>query len=283
MSVLDYTPPPTIERFIRDYRPGELFYDWIVGPVGSGKTTGLFFKLVYMASLQDPDNDGIRRTKAIIVRNTLPQLKDTTISSWNRWFQDGIAGAWKATEHKFLLKFGDVECEVLFRPLDTSDDITRVLSLDVTFAIIDEFVKIPRQIVDALSGRLGRFPWNATNWGMWGSSNPDTEDNWWYDFLHQGLPDNARYFVQPSGFSPQAENLANLPGGAAYYTNQAKGKSDAWIRQFLCSEWGFSAEGKSVVSTFNPEMHTAKSPLKFNPDLELVMGMDPGIQGSAMI
>ena len=33
---IQYTPPPTIRDFIKDYRPAELFYDWIVGPVGSG-------------------------------------------------------------------------------------------------------------------------------------------------------------------------------------------------------------------------------------------------------
>ena len=42
---IEYTPPPTIREFIRDHREAELFYDWIVGPVGSGKTTALFFKL----------------------------------------------------------------------------------------------------------------------------------------------------------------------------------------------------------------------------------------------
>ena len=51
-ATINYTPPPTISRFIKDHLPGELFYDWIVGPVGSGKTTGIFMKLVYMAQLQ---------------------------------------------------------------------------------------------------------------------------------------------------------------------------------------------------------------------------------------
>ena len=40
--------------------------------------------------------------------------------------------------------------------------------------------------------------------GMWGWSNPSTEDNWWYDYLHSDLPKNARYFLQPSGFSPDS-------------------------------------------------------------------------------
>lgn len=287
MSALNYTPPQTLKEFIKDFRPSELFYDWIIGPVGSGKTTGIFFKLAYMAGLQKPGPDGIRRTRAVIVRNTLPQLRDTTINSWNMWFKEGQAGHWKLTEYKFLLRFNDVECEVLFRPLDTAEDVARVLSLEVTFAILDEFVQIPREIVDALSARLGRYPsakdGGATNWGMWGSSNPDTEDNWWFEYLHKGLPSNARYFDQPSGYSPVAENLENLPGGQAYYTNQAQGKSDAWIKQFIEAEWGYSASGKPVVPSFNASLHVAKKPLIYNRHLPLVVGLDPGLAGSALI
>ena len=286
-ETISYTPPATLREFIKDHRQGELFYDWVVGPLGSGKTTALFFKLVYMAKLQEPGADGIRRTRAVVVRNTLPQLRDTTLASWDTWFHDGQAGQWLATQNKFVLKFGDVECEVLFRPLDTPADVARVLSLEVTFAIIDEFVQIPRAIVDALSGRLGRYPskkdGGATNWGCWGSSNPDTEDCWWFGYLHSTLPENARYFLQPSGFSPNAENLENLPGGRGYYTNQAKGKTEAWIKQFLEAEWGYSADGKPVVASFKPEMHVSSKSLIFNPHLPLVVGLDPGMGGSALI
>lgn len=282
-----YTPPPILKEFIKDFRQGELFYDWIVGPVGSGKTTGIFFKLVRMAKLQAPSSDGIRRTRAVIVRNTLPQLKDTTLSSWGYWFKDGEAGDWRETDKKFTLRFDDVECEVLFRPLDTADDVARVLSLEITFAILDEFVQIPRAIVDALSARLGRYPsmkdGGATNWGMWGSSNPDNEDNWWYDYLHHKLPENARYFVQPSGFSAEAENLENLPGGAGYYLNQSKGKSEAWVKQFIEAEWGYSISGQPVVATFKPDIHVSKKPLLYSPNLPLIGGFDPGLGGSAMI
>ena len=187
-DIIDYQPPPILRAFIKDYRPGELFYSWVVGPYGSGKTTADFFKLCYMAGLQAPGPDGIRHSRAVVVRNTGNQLKDTTIASWNLWFKDGQAGQWKATERNFILRFSDVECEVMFRPLDTPDDIARVLSLEVTFAILDEFVQIPKEIVDALSARVGRYPskrdGGATNWGIWGSSNPDLEDNWWFDYLH---------------------------------------------------------------------------------------------------
>lgn len=309
MSIIDYKPPPTIREFIKDYIPGKLFYDFIVGPVGSGKTTGLFFKLVFLAQQQAKGPDGIRRTRAVVVRNTLPQLRDTTITSWNYWFKDGEAGTWKATENKFILRFGDVECEVLFRPLDTADDVARVLSLEVTFALIDEFVQIPRAIIDALSARLGRYPskkdGGATNFGMFGSSNPDTEDCWWYDFLHnenavrqfhagdtpesvlayrklKGLPPvNVTYFVQPSGLSEGAENLENLP--PSYYDSAIQGKSDAWVKQFVEAEWGFSAAGKAVVPTFKPDLHVPNKSLLYNPQLPLVFGFDPGLAGTAAV
>lgn len=303
MNVIDFKPSPTVKEFILDYRPGELFYSWIVGPFGAGKTTGNFFKLIYMSKLQQPSADGVRRSRCVIVRNTAPQLKDTTIKSWSYWFQEGQAGHWNLTERVFNLKFSDVECEVLFRPLDTEQDIARVLSLDVTFAIVDEFVEIPKKIIEALSARLGRYPPKktdtpATNWGMWGASNTSTEDNWWFDYLiknednvqriYLNKPEprdsrNVRYFVQPSGNSPEAENLEFLPGGRGYYDNLAKGKSEAWIKQFIDVEWGFSVSGKPVVATFNSNLHVAKGGLRWNSQLPLVAGFDPGLAGSALI
>lgn len=286
-ATLNYTPPPTVKEFIKDFNPGRMFYDWIVGPVGSGKTTGLFMKLIHLASMQARGPDGIRRTRAVIVRNTAPLLRDTTIVSWNYWFKDGQAGTWRATEKNFTLRFGDIECEVLFRPLDTPDDVNRVLSLEVTFAVIDEFVQIPREIIEALAARCGRYPsavmGGATNWGMWGSSNPDTEDNWWYEYLHFNLPSNAKFYSQPSGLSEDAENIENLPGKTDYYVDQIKGKSQAWIKQFVECEWGYSAAGKAVVPTFDGRLHIAKGRLHYTKHRPLVIGLDPGLAGSALI
>lgn len=246
-----------------------------------------------------------------MVRNTAPQLKDTTLVSWGYWFKAGEAGDWYATDKRFILRFDDVECEVLFRPLDTPDDVARVLSLEITFALIDEFVQIPKAIIEALAARLGRFPaqkdGGATNWGMWGASNPGTEDVWWYDYLHgpdvvrmsdkdvaevkslmSGEPKpNAHYYHQPSGLSKEAENLPHLPpykeGDNSYYTNLMKGKTDAWIKQFIEAEWGFSIAGTPVIGSFKPNSHISKSPIRFNPLLPLIGGFDPGLAGSAFV
>lgn len=304
MTTIQYTPPPTVRDFIRHYTPGELFMDWIVGPVGSGKTTGIFFKLIYMAGLQTKSPiDGIRRSRCVVVRNTAPQLKDTTIKSFDYWFKDGVAGKWYATEKNFVIRFADIECEVLFRPLDTPDDVDRVLSLEVTFAIIDEFVQLPQALVEALSARCGRYPpeieGGATNWGMWGASNPGMESDWWYPMLEdhtqlppdQSAPDNWKYFKQPSGFADgsktyqglSAENTANLPGKANYYINLTKGKTLHWIKQFIEVEWGYSMSGKPVFPMFMKDLHVAKRPLQANPARQLAISYDPGLAGSAFL
>lgn len=308
MTTIDYTPPPTVKEFIKHYRPAELFMDWVIGPVGSGKTTGIFFKLIYMAGLQAPSTiDGIRRTRAVIVRNTAPQLKDTTLKSFDYWFKDGQAGKWFATEKNFVLRFGDVECEVLFRPLDTPDDVQRVLSLEVTFAILDEFVEINQAIVEALSARCGRYPpakdGGATNWGMWGASNPGSESSWWYPMLEahelipkdQEPPENWTYFKQPSGFadgSPKygglwAENLKNLVPYKDfcndYYVNLAKGKTPHWIKQYIEVQWGYALSGKPVFPMFNRDLHVSTKALIANRSRQLVIGYDPGLSGSAFV
>lgn len=310
MAIIDYKPARTVKEFIKHYYPGELFADWIIGPVGSGKTTGIFFKLIYMCLKQAPSPiDGIRHVRAVIVRNTMPQLKDTTITSWMYWFKDGEAGEWRATDKNFMLKFADVECEVMFRALDTADDVARVLSLEVTFAIFDEFVQIAEQIVTALAARCGRYPpekdGGATNWGMWGSSNPGNEDDWWFGALNtaeqfdedpldaqvrinerilEGKEEKSMwtYYKQPSGFSEMAENIQNLPGKAAYYISLAKDKAEYWVNQFIKVEWGYSISGTPVIATFRPEIHVAKGPLKYNPHLKLIGGLDPGMN-TAMI
>lgn len=288
-QTIDYTPAPTVAQFIKS----EKFYNFIVGPVGSSKTTGILFKILYHAKRQRPSpHDGIRRTRWVIVRNTMPQLRDTTIKSFMTWFQPGIAGQWKSTSNTFVFQFGDVEAEVMFRPLDTPEDVNRVLSLEVTGAVLDEFVEIPKEVVEALSGRCGRYPSKKHDggpswWGMWGASNPGNEDDWWYDWLDVEQigtrPTNMAFYQQPGGFEEGAENLENLPGERDYYTNLVEGKSEEWVAQFVNVRWGFSLRGTPVYKAFRHALHVAQEPIAYNPRLPLVIGFDAGLTPSAIL
>ena len=297
MSAINYTPTPTGQAFIQSLKK----YTFVVGPVGSAKTTASLFKVLYHAKRQRPSpRDGVRRSRFAIIRSTNRQLFDTTLKSFFQWFPAGAAGEWQATQKTFIFRFDDVYCEVLFRPLDSPSDVSNVLSLELTGAMFDEFVEIPREIVDAVESRTGRYPAamdGGCSWkGVWGASNSSTQDCWWYDWLYEEWPEEEggaaaqdevlNFFEQPSGFSPAAENLENLPpyiaGDNTYYVELAKGKTPDWIKQFIEVQWGYSQRGKPVYKAFNRDLHVAKQSLQYNPHLPVIMGFDAGLTPAAV-
>lgn len=290
--MMKYDASPTISAFIADEKP----YTFVVGPIGSGKSVGGAMKIFYRAFKQAPSPvDGIRYSRFLVVRNTNKELQDTTLKTFFDWFPPGIAGEWHATSKTFIYKRDGVHCEIMFRALDRPDDASSVLSLELTGAMIDEFVEIPREILDAVHSRCDRYPSaskGGCTWaGVWGASNPGTQDSWWYDFLYEEWPDEVggaaaqdesmSLYEQPSGFSPQADNLKNLKpykaGCNDYYINKAKGKTLEWVKQFIEVQWGYSQKGKAVYKMFNRELHVAKQPLKYNPHLPLILGFDAGL------
>jgi hypothetical protein len=289
---VDYTPTPTGAAVIESAKK----YTFVIGPVGSGKTVACVFKILYQAKKQKPSpEDGIRYTRFVVVRNTNKELQDTTLKSFFQWFPPGVAGQWKATPKTFVFRYDDVHCEVMFRALDTPDDVSSVLSLEITGAMLDEFVEIPREIVDAIQSRCGRYPSKkegGCDWrGVWGASNPGVQDAWWYEWLYEEWPEEEggaaaqdkalNFFEQPSGFSMDAENLENLPpykgDSNEYYHELAIGKKPDWVKQYIEVQWGYSQRGKPVYKAFNRELHVAKQELKFNPHLPLILGFDAGL------
>jgi len=265
----------------------------LMGPVGSGKSVACCFEVIRRASMQKPGEDGIRRTRALVIRETARQLVDTTIKTWNDWFPPGVCGRYMRTTKTYFFKVGDIECEVMFRALDDADDVANLNSLEVTFAWMNECRDIHPEIVDALSKRIGRYPSakdGGPTWhGMWGDTNPPTMDTWWYYMQEHldpkdGVSPNANgwdVFKQPSGRSPYAENIENLPEG--YY--DTTGRSEEYIRVFIDGEYGLSNNGKPVYQYFRPDYHMAKSALRpiINGSRPVIVGMDLGLTPAALI
>ena len=154
MGVLKFEPPGSTLQFLRSNK----FGSFIVGPYGSTKTTTGLMKIPFEAAQVAACEDGIRRSRVAVVRNTKQMLSDTTIPDFLKWFPDGEAGLYMKSEGKFILKFDDVECEVMFRGLDDPNDVRRLLSLQLTFGVMDEFREIHPDIYEALAGRTGRYP-----------------------------------------------------------------------------------------------------------------------------
>lgn len=286
---INYTPSKTVKEFYNSDAKMRV----IMGPVGSGKSVGMCFEVLRRAMGQEPGADGFRRTRFAVVRNTVRQLADTTIKTWLDWFPEGVTGRFMRTTKTYYLELGDIRCEVMFRALDDADDVANLNSLELTGAWFNECRDINEHIVDAMSKRIGRYPSKkdgGPTWhGMWGDTNPPTIDTWWYYQMEHLSPDDGVspndngwvVFKQPSGRSPYAENIENLPNG--YYDTQ--GRSDDYIRVFIDGEYGHSLAGTPVYKYFKPDYHIAKFPLKDVPNSArpIIVGMDLGLTPAAVI
>lgn len=290
MANLVYNPPHSVVPFLT----ADKFANFIVGPVGSTKTTASLIKISYEAKRVKACADGIRRSRCAVIRNTRQMLWDTTIPDFLKWYPDGEAGILEKTNSKFLLKFDDVECEILFRGLDDANDVRRLLSLQLTFGVMDEFREINPDIYNALTGRLGRYPDKTMNGvgacddkgdqihKVWGATNPPDMDTFWETMLSDP-PGNMHVTIQPSGLSQEADWVQYLPDG--YYENLCEGKSDDWIDVYVHGEFGKSLSGQPVFRAFDRETHVASSTLNHirlqtHP---LIIGMDFGLTPACTI
>lgn len=286
---INYAPSKTIKEFFESSAQMRV----VMGPVGSGKSVGMCFEILRRAMAQEPGNDGFRRTRFAVVRQTVRQLADTTIKTWLDWFPDGVCGRLMRTTKTYFLEIGDIRCEVMFRALDDADDVANLNSLELTGAWFNECRDIAPEIVDAMSKRIGRYPskkdGGATWHGMWADTNPPVIDTWWYHQMEHldpsdGVSPNDNgwdVFKQPSGRSPDAENIENLPEG--YYNTQ--GRSDEYIRTFIDGLYGHSLAGTPVYKYFKPDYHISKHSLvavkgSIRP---IIVGMDLGLTPAAVI
>lgn len=256
-----YNDVPTI----REFAQSNAFIRGILGPLGSGKSSGCVVEIIRRGMAQRPGPDGVRRTRWVVIRGTYPQLRDTTIKTFMQWLPDAYFGKYYAAEHRYVIKaFEKTEIEVLFRALDRPDDVKNLLSMELTGAWVNEAREVPWAIIDALQGRIGRFPaqrdGGPTWFGLWMDTNPPDVDSKWYRFFEETKhkPDFAQIFKQPSGLAINAENISNLPGGRRYYDNLAQGKDAEWIKVYVHGDYGYVVDGKPVFPEYNDKIHCQK-------------------------
>jgi hypothetical protein len=289
-NVKTYNAPPTVAAFMRS----DAFFRTLQGPIGGGKSTACVMEIVRRCQMQKIGPDGLRRSRWVIVRNTAQQLKDTTLKTWMDWIPPGPAGQWRESERTFILQFGDVHAEIMFRPLDSPEDVRRVLSLELTGAWLNEAREIHRDIVIALMGRLRRYPSQANggyNWtGMIADTNPPEVDSFWYNVMEHLPTDEDKpktvlpceSFKQPSGLAPNAENREHLD--VEYYSELAKGRPQEWIDTYIHGLYSPSLSGTPVYGKiFKQQIHVSPTSLLVDSKLPVIVGMDFGLTPAAVL
>ena len=262
MIDINYSAPPTCAKFMQS----KAFMRVIAGPVGSGKTTACMFELLRRACEQEPDADGIRKTRFAIVRQTLSQLKLTILKDILMWF--GPIADYKVSEQTVHIRFGDVVSEWLLIPLDTPEDQRRLLSSQLTGAWLSEAIEMDVSLTAPLAGRCGRYPppisgTPATWAGMIADTNMPTIGSDWHKYMADETPPDWDVYTQPSGLSPEAENLEWLlqtpdtiklsvddsvrrAMGRTYYERLERMHGENWVRRYVYAEYGDDPSGTAV-------------------------------------
>lgn len=308
-SIHYHAPGPAARAFLKDTS----FICGIMGPFGSGKSTACVMKLIKNAQKQTRANDGWIRRRTAIIRNTYPELRTTTMKTWHQWVPQHI-GKWREAGppcHLIKDEANKFEWEVLFVALDRPDDVSKLLSMELSDAWLNEAREIPKAILDGLTGRVGRYPpmWQAeaTDVQIMMDTNPPDTDHWWYILAEQDMSNERNrqlvmsmreaeeilrmkgvlkgdsrlmtFYRQPSGRSEHAENIANLRGG--YYEFQMAGKDPDWIKVYIDGEYGFVMDGMPMFPEYKDSTHCRK--LHVIPGLGLRVGMDFGLTPAATI
>lgn len=253
-----YDDVPTIAAFSEAH--GKVIRG-IMGCFGSGKSAGCTIELLKMAGrqkLSETENGPKRLSRFAVIRNTYVELQDTTIKTFMQWVPDGVFGTYKVSTHTFTIdKLGDLHIEVIFRALDRPEHIKNLLSLELTGAWVNEAREIPWQIIEALTGRIGRYPsmmqGGCVEPGIIMDTNPPDTESWWYHMSETKTPKNAVFFRQPSGRSRYAENTKNLPPN--YYQNMVEIMDPERVKIYVDGEYGFIREGRAVWPDYTDSLH----------------------------
>jgi hypothetical protein len=209
------------------------------------------------------------------------------MQTWFDWFPRDI-GFYRAMDMKWTLnkRLDDntqIYLEILFRALDRPDDIKKLLSLELTGGWINESREIPKQVLDMLQGRVGRYPSKRDGGPSWYGiimdTNPPDSDHWQYTLFEEDNPEGFSLYHQPSAKSEEAENLENLPDD--YYDNMIHGKDQEWINVYVHGKYGFIADGKPVWPEYKDDIHHTSISIPVGETVYL--GIDFGLTPAACI
>lgn len=315
----------TPERALMLYEPDgpvltEYFWDRgelavIQGPIGSGTSTCSCHRIWALACEQEPDYDGVRRTRWLIVRESYRQIKKTTLKTWLEWFPEHVWGELQRSEPmthhlKRPHPSGDgsyVDCEVIFLAIDSPETAEQeAASFEITGFFVNEGQFGEKAVIDELLSRCGRYPSKrngpgATWYGGFIDLNAPTEGHWipymrgdmplppeWSDEQKAEFtkPDGWNFYVQPPGLIEKRieGKIVYQPNPRAEnqrhlrkpYLEQIRGKRKEWIDRRILNKVGIYMDGKAVYPDFSESDHVAPREMDPISGAPIIVGLDFG-------
>jgi hypothetical protein len=278
----------------------------IAGPTGGGKSTEAFRRYLRVASWQHPSpKDGLRKARILVICPTYRRAWDQIIPSYFEVYPQSM-GMFRGSRgdpadhfYHFDLNVGGelrrLYVEVLFRAvndLDIEDFFRGFLFTAIDLPEADTNGDLA-QILSLGSNRAGRYPTpedrperapTPAYAGIFGSANAPVigtafHDRFYLRRLPNGDPAPAtdRLFIQPSGFSPNAENMSALRRIRPDYYEAMAAQLDSYdVERLIKNRPGFGRHGQPVHPNFDQETHVATRSLEASPHLPVEIGVDCG-------
>ncbi|MEM6577948.1 MAG: hypothetical protein AAF678_05605 [Pseudomonadota bacterium] len=293
------------------------------GPVGSGKTTLNLRKRFRRAMTAPRSViDKHRRYKCVVARTTFRQIWNTSIPSWleviGREHGKWSGGRGDPVRHELQWEddHGLVLFEIEFQAFGESlaEIEANVRGVQTTDFAFEEADTIPLILFTTAMGRINRYPqkmhfegygeehrsyglidmtYNAPDSENYLAQIEDvvgghveTKEHRQFAELIKDEDFNIQVFRQPGGNEDGAENLPNL--APDYYKKQRAamllaGRSDQ-ITRLIDNRIGVIKEGDLVFEgSWNADIHVAREPLQPDRRRPLLIGLDQGFFGAAVI
>lgn len=260
-----------------------------IGPAGSAKTTYAVKDLIVRSLLQQPANqDKVRYTRWVVIRNTNKQLKRNTLETF-KLAMGGLMNFCHVVESPNIMATWTMDLpdgtkihsEWQFAAMDSEQALGDALGAEMTGVMIDEASEIPEEVVEIISTRIGRYPSGVrgqASWtGMVFTTNGPKESHWLYEWSLRKKPEwemmerkmgrpYFELFEQPPALlrpkvpgadwqpNPEAENIQNLNDGYNYYYKML-GNSEDYIRAYVEGKFSPLKTGKVVFPEFRVPLH----------------------------
>lgn len=281
------SPGPVSTAFVDSMAPVSV----LMGPAGGGKTVTSLQKGVLEAFRWPETEPGVRRVRFLVMRQKMTDMEGSTLPSWHAWYPRGM-GSFTGKEgspkrHALTLAHptgGRVELEVHFRGIGDQKVDDALRGFEFSYAYVDECDLMDADIMATLIKRAGRYPSTTLSRNpkrVWGSCNAPLPDSWVVQDLIEEPRDGWVLFRQPSGLSPQAENLAVL--GSNWYREQAAILPDYERKRFVENIPGLIRDASAVYPEFRPSLHVSEVPLRVVRGRRCVLALDAGGTPAAVL
>ncbi len=271
----------------------------LMGPIGSGKSVACIQAMFRIGLAQEPGPDGIAHSRWAVIRNTFPELKSTTIKSFEQWF-GRIAKITYGSPIEAVIEIEGFRMEFFFLSMDLEKDVKKLLSLELTGIFINEAKEIRKSVLDMGTGRVGRYPakkdGGPTRSCVILDTNPPDNDSWLYKLFEEERPEGYELFKQPPALlkvktnsgviylpNPKCENVKHQPLGYTYWLRQVPGKREEWINSYILGLYGSSHDGRPCYPSYNDSMHCSEESITTYKGIPLLIGVDFGRTPAAVI